>query len=552
MATLKITPSKSRVRERQVAQTGALALPMSLATQRGQGFAAIGKVIEDIHKEQVAIEDNNTLLELIKVASIDIENASAGASQNTDIKFAINAFDKVTKAEKWNGLTKDKRPRVKKQFNEWLNKTKISEYSSIAKSVTKRHVGQTKATNNEYLDTLALKMASSDLTKASNARADFESFFNKAENAVVYGPEGFKKLEDDKLLQAEKNIVLFGAKNHPNYTINNYDAIKKRIGTSLANKAVEAALQKIAADQDFAIKQEKFVEKADIKNKVGTFTELLIRIKNDNDPEYLGKLPTLDLLNDLVSADKINSAQYDALLRFYKDPLARNDDNILDLINGQIFIADSVEALDQIQNNMNFSPEYLMSIGIKDATTMTSLIERYKNDREVFQDSKEYLKVINNVLGAVENTLIRDFGATEKSDQDSRVQASRLYNEFISEGLSPKDAFIKMTKGYLFQKGKLPTLAQAAAVTSIKIDTVGKIQTDQDPAKTFDGWRNEVMQEYKKGNISINDLKRDLDALDVRQDLFYIRAEFGSALGNDKFAWGESNSISGSGGAVRD
>ena len=71
-----------------------------------------------------------------------------------------------------------------------------------------------------------------------------------------------------------------------------------------------------------------------------------------------------------------------------------------------------------------------MSIGIKDATTMTSLIEDTKMT-EVFQDSKEYLKVINNVLGAVENTLIRDFGAVEKSDQDSRVQASRLYNEFI-------------------------------------------------------------------------------------------------------------------------
>ena len=551
MAILKITQSKSRARERQVTQTGALALPMSLATQRGQGFAAIGKVIEDIHKEQVAIEDNNTLLELIKVASIDIENASAGASQNTDIKFAINAFDKVTKADKWNGLTKDKRPRVKKQFNEWLNKTKISEYSSIAKSVTKRHVGQTKATNNEYLDTLSLKMASSDLTKASNARADFESFFNKAENAVVYGPEGFKKLEDDKLLQAEKNIVLFGAKNHPNYTINNYDKIEERIGTSLANKAKEKALQKIAADQDFAIKQEKFVEKADIKNKVGTFTELLLRIRSDDDPEYLGKLPTLDLLNDLVNADKINSAQYDALLRFYKDPDTANDDDVLDLINGQIFIADSVEALDLIQNNLNFSPEYLMSIGIKDATTMTSLIERYKNDREVFQDSKEYLKVINNVLGAVENTLIRDFGTAEKSDQDSRVQASRLYNEFISEGMSPQDAFLKMTKGYLFQKGKLPSLPQAAAVTSININTVSKIQKDQDPAMTFNGWRDQVMEKYKKGSITINDLKRDLDALDVREDLFYIRAEFGKTLKDPDFAWSESNSISGDG-AVRD
>ena len=58
----------------------------------------------------------------------------------------------------------------------------------------------------------------------------------------------------------KKNIVLFGAKNHPNYTINNYDAIEKKIGTSLANKAKEESItEKIAADQDFAIKQESFV-----------------------------------------------------------------------------------------------------------------------------------------------------------------------------------------------------------------------------------------------------------------------------------------------------
>jgi len=546
MATLKIIQSESKVRERQVPQTGALTLPMSLATQRGQGFAAIGKVIEDIHKEQIAVEDNNTLLELIKTASIDIEKASANASQNTDIKTAINAFDKVTKNETWNSLVQDKRPRVKKQFNQWLNKTKISEYSSIAKSVTKKHVSDTKAKHAEYLNKLTLNMASSDLEKASNARTDLQSFFKRAENGVVYGPEGFKKLEDDTLLQAEKNIVIFGAKNHPNYTINNYDDIEKKIGTKLANKAREVALQKIAADQDFAIKQEKFVEKADIRNKVGTFTELLLRIRNEDDPEYLGKIPTLDLLNDLVNADKINSAQYDALLRFYKDPNAANDDEVLDLINGQIFIADTVEALDQIQNNMNFTPEYLMSIGIKDATTMTSLIERYKNDREVFQDSKEYLKVINNVLGAVENTIIRDFGAAEKGDQDSRVQATRLYNEFISEGMSPRDAFIKMTRGYLFQKGKLPTLPQAAAFTSFNIDNVSKIQKDQDPSKTFNGWRDQLMSMYKKNTISMNDLKRDLDALDIREDLFKIRSEFGKALGNEDFAWSENNSTSAS------
>ena len=68
---------------------------------------------------------------------------------------------------------------------------------------------------------------------------------------------------------------------------------------------------------------------------------------------------------------------------------------------------------------------------------------------------------------------------------------------------------------------------------------------------TFNGWRDQVMEKYKNGSITINDLKRDLDALDVREDLFYIRAEFGKALKDPDFAWSESNSISSSGGAVR-
>ena len=56
MAILKITQSQSRVRERQVTPTSALVLPLSLAAQRGQGVSAIGKVVDDIHKEQVAMK----------------------------------------------------------------------------------------------------------------------------------------------------------------------------------------------------------------------------------------------------------------------------------------------------------------------------------------------------------------------------------------------------------------------------------------------------------------------------------------------------------------
>ena len=49
---------------------------------------------------------------------------------------------------------------------------------------------------------------------------------------------------------------------------------------------------------------------------------------------------------------------------------------------------------------------------------MTSLIDKFKNDREVFQDYKDYEKTINNLLGKVESGLIREFGPKEKSEQE--------------------------------------------------------------------------------------------------------------------------------------
>ena len=130
-----------------------------------------------------------------------------------------------------------------------------------------------------------------------------------------------------------------------------------------------------------------------------------------------------------------------------------------------------------------------------------------------------------------------------------RVKALRLYNEYIDEGLSPENAFLKVSQGYLANNDKVPTIYDAATVTSIKIPKASKIQKDADPDETFNGWRNKVMEEYKKGNISMNELKRDLGSLDIMQDIFDIRSEIEDATGNIGFAWGISNKTTG--GATR-
>ena len=51
---------------------------------------------------------------------------------------------------------------------------------------------------------------------------------------------------------------------------------------------------------------------------------------------------------------------------------------------------------------IHLTPEYLLSVGIKDVDTMHKLIEKSK-DRAVFQDIKFYQKKIADITGQIDS-----------------------------------------------------------------------------------------------------------------------------------------------------
>ena len=171
MAKLKIPQSSAQIRVGAATQTGALALPiLQLSQVVASGYNALGKTVEDIHKEQITAEDNAQFQNIIKKAAVDIERISTAASKNnTDVKLAIDTFEKLTKPEKWHELTNGKRKKVKTKFNQWLNKTKLTEYVSITKAVTARHVKFVKQSDKNYVDALTLKSASTNVKRSTNA-----------------------------------------------------------------------------------------------------------------------------------------------------------------------------------------------------------------------------------------------------------------------------------------------------------------------------------------------------------------------------------------------
>ena len=52
----------------------------------------------------------------------------------------------------------------------------------------------------------------------------------------------------------------------------------------------------------------------------------------------------------------------------------------------------------------------------------------------------------------------QDFMSGVKTEQNIRTNALRVYDEYIADGLSPEDAFMKTSTGFIMQNDRLPTI----------------------------------------------------------------------------------------------
>ncbi len=526
MAVLKIPQSEQRVRT-QTEQNVDIRLPLSLAQQQGSAFSQLGKVYEDIYKEQRAVEDKKEFYEITREVQKDISKISSEVSKNTDLEFAHKTFSDLVKPNKYDYLTKDKNKRVKRLFDEWLLKTTDQEYNSITKAVIKRSNDQARATLEDEAGRLSILAASSDIVKATEAENDLEALNNAPETVRILGDDELRKFREDNKKNVLKNRVIFGAANNPELTLENIEQIKKQIDPQLAKEVEEKAKQVIISKEALLKKEEDEFQKRSTDEKVAIFTSIARKIKDNDNP------PDLDLLNDLFKADQINSIQYETLLRFYKNPEQVSDDRIIDQIHAQLFIAETIDDLDKLDRMVHIEPDFLLGLGVKDIDTIHRVIEKSK-DRAVFEDQKFYLKKIDDVTGKLDNTsFYKNFNPTKASkDQNLRTNARKLYTEFIADGLSPEDAFMKVSTGFLANRDRMPTIYDLERVTSISINAPDE-QTarKQNASNIFDGWRNQVFTKYQNGNINMDTLKRDLDNLDIMEDMFKARENLQEGFG---------------------
>ena len=538
MAVLKIPQSELRANVGQATPVSEGAISMTIAKAYGQAIGEVGKQVQKVAKDQRDINDQVTLNEMVRDAVVQMEKVRSEVSRNSDLTFAVNEYDKKTTLESFNNIYKDKNKNVQNLFRLWLAKQKNSDYVQVTRDVTKNHVAKTKLDHKKSINEFILNAA--DPNKAIQNDRLIEAWFSNPNNSKFYSEADFKELRNTLDKDIIESRIMFGVKNHPRFTIANEDKIKELVGADKVRKVIEDATKKIASDVQFNVSREKALDKFDEDNKIATFAEIALRIRNDTTPDMLGNIPTLDFLNDLFQDDKINSAQYEALIRFMSNPedLSTND-QVLEEIRAQLFAAETVEDVDRLNRIVNLNPEVLRDLGFEDYKTIGALIEKNK-DRKGFEQYKYYGTLIDKILGKVDNVALRDGTDTVKQEALFRSVGGKLYDSYVAEGDTPQQAFTRIVDGYLSNKNKLPTIYDISRVSSFNLTVPSDAEyKDKGATGIFNGWRNTVFQKYRLGEINLDTLINDIDSLSVMEEVYEARKIVEDAnAGNKAFVSG--------------
>jgi hypothetical protein len=247
---------------------------------------------------------------------------------------------------------------------------------------------------------------------------------------------------------------------------------------------------------------------------------------------------TVDDINDMFKSDQINSAQRNALYRVKLGEIEPSDENILTLINGAMHSAE-IEDLDAIESAVLTSPELADKLGIKDLEKFISIFDKYKSDRPGFINYKKNRKLLADDLRKVEEGQKAMFQigpnlSIQQTQKRTEILGLDYYDNLIKNGYSAEDAYVEVAEKYL-DTNNLPDIYNIALTKSIKLDppTNDELKAGKLTGEIyFKKYRDEAAKVFDQ----TKDLKtytEDMDALDVIEDMFYVRKQQFETTGND-------------------
>ena len=535
MAKLEIIESKQGVRESKTPNTISLSLPFTLAQTQKAGINAVAKSIKDIQKDLYALEDDNQYNEAIKDVNILINKEYDKYLNSTDVE-APNKFDKTLSKDAFSNILNKQNLPVQRRLLNKIAEQKALLVPKLSSQVSKNVVDAFGSNLDKSFDNAISGLVSTDLATIAFSTNAFNSLANNEVYRNYLGPKTYDELVKKKTNLKNKILLNTEIKINPKSVLKNQDALLEAVGPETAKEYVNEARKQIISDRAQKNNKERIELLVNQDSKIGTFTEVLLRINNfrsdPTDENFTNELPTISEVFELYDLDLINEAMFVKLSDILSEPgridaqsTALSNDEVFKLVTEQFAAAKTIQQLDDVKKSYILDQEVLMNLALNDISTLNTLVDKAKSNFESHKDYKQYLGQIKDSIRNIDRVRSRDAQAVALAIATKENEIVKSYNRKVADGMKPELAYLDVLSEEM-PKEFIPTLDTLVLPTRVA-DIKGAIGNN--PEKFFEDLNKEVLENYRI-NQTATGAKRmieDLDKINFFRDIFYIRNQIG-------------------------
>jgi hypothetical protein len=540
MAKLEIFNSKANIKDSNTPRTSSLALPFSLATQRGAAITDVAKSIASIQKDMYAIEDTNNYNKALPALSLEIDKKYSKYKESRDVDAP-------------NKLIKDLEP---SNFKNFLNgqsipvqrllKSKLAEKASLLvpklnSQIVENNIEDFTVGLGESFDIAISQMISKDQAEMAIGTIAFEKLINNKAAAGYIGEKEFQTLVKAKTKIKNNLLLNVNLQINPKEILQNQEALIEAVGADAAKEYVFKAKTALISKRVDGERKERLIDLQDQETQIGAFTEVLLRIdkfqKNTTDADAKNEMPTINEVYQMYENGIINEAMFVKISDFITEDAqdGMTDNEIYMAITTQLHSAKTIQALDDIKKSYITDNNILKNMAMSDISQFNALVDKSKSDFESHRDYKFYSKLINANIRNISTVKGAKGQALSAAIANKEQFILQSYNAKVLDGMSPENAYLSVLEED-FNEDHIPTL------NTLPFPVKGvNWNTALADTSYFDNVAKQVLERFETSNKSSFDAKKlidDLDQINFVRDVLTIRMSVAPGKDNtEKFTW---------------
>ena len=539
MAKMPIIANQTKAKDSASVNASALAIPLAYATNYGAAISSIGKAIGDIQADLHKIEDQNQFNEIMPKITADMSTAYNKYKNSSDVVNVPGLFEKEVEFSKWKKDLKPYNENVKRLVKQSIYENKINLLPKLITKISDNAIYKYKDGIGKTFNQAMLNIVSGDTDLIAIGSIQFSNLSNNKAHEEFIGAKEWQEIVKAKELQLAELMIDSDINLNPTNVIKNRELLVSVVGTEKADFYVNKAKEKLVANMKDNDRKNTWEEIKDQDDKISVFTDMLLRINAfKKDASLINEAPTAAMLYDAYDDGFINKAMFNMLTNALTDEYEQSDSEIVGAITSAFYSAESFEMMEGIKRAIFLDENILRKIGLQDMTKFTSIVDRAKKNFSAFKEVKEYAKMIEANIGS--------FVANTSRSVKKRTQLDTLknniimeYHDYIEQGYSAKNAYLKVLTSSSFLKDAVPTLQVTAKPTWMR-DMDMKALFENAAKKNvnvFDKLNNDALMYFKgftkpdgtevRGHNNHQQFLLDLENLDLLEKIFNTRNNLG-------------------------